>query len=651
MLAALNNADFNVTAGQLLAQMKKWNLQVNSMEANDINDGKTEDSCSPTFVQPVRIIEPDDTRDAGFIGNLRLVASDPEINLNSSLEEKHDEAANNIPRPDIEDSQKVYQLSDDMNLAQLESITSPEQEANDLVEVELEPETEAIINNLNAHAESLRRQLPTIMEPWCEVFPTTCCCRALFAAENGFSTSPKLYHILLEQAPTQTLLYAIALLNLADTETKAADEPVLRDHLWSTIEYYLRICTRTEIKNSVATRILHALLHTWNKLYQDQFPLPTSNTFQRSVRSRGTLLDKLVKTKPKKDASQKQRRSRWQAKAELDIGAISGFIAKRPSTWPLINWSGGQFGSTDGWWPTDDPKNAGLIETAAALSDHMTKIWATEQKEKHPRARKLPSLEDLGACNVPLIFDTLGLMLALELSSYAADFTSNGSLLHSPKWPTELSKFIDTTVRTLSLNAEYAEKFRKTYWLISAEQIGYSGKCKSVHTGPCTAAKEWQALNRSVHDWDEPRTWIERRLFTNRNSWPQTEDLVTADNMSMRSVSSFNSFKRFQALALHLKIGTPHSRSVRTKSTKSKMSVDSHLSWQLEHMLDIKAEDPATDKGGLEPLVEMEEDVARSEIAVLVTRDFGNDSQAMATPAVVDSSCVGQQEKTDIVNV
>lgn len=645
MLAALKNAGFIVTTGQLLAQMKKWNLMVNIVPADTIINDENKCPCDATNLQPVQVVEPDDTHDAGFIGGLRLVASNPDIRLGVCSTEKHEETTDDFTSQERLSSQEVATPLTNVDLAESENTTSPDQAHDDFAEVELEPETETVTGTLNAHAASLRIHLPTIVEPWCDPFPISCCCRSLFTAQDSFAKSPRLYHILLEQSAPHTLLYVLALLNFADTETQPAEESTLRDMLWSTTEYYLEICTRTEIKNSVATRLLHALLQTWNRLYEDRFPLPNVSSFRSSVTSRSALLDKVVKTRPKKPSLAKLRRSRWQAKAELDIGAITGFIAKRPSTWPLINWSGGQFGSMDGWWPVDNPQKTGLVETAAALSDHMTRIWATEQQD--PQKSRLPSLEDLRACNVPLIFDTLGLMLALELSSYAMDFTPTGSLLNSPAWPKELSKFIDTAVRTLSLNAEYAEKFQKTYWLISAEQIGYSGKCKSVHMGQCTAAKEWQVLERSIHDWDEPRTWIERRLFTNRNSWPQTEDLVTGDNMSMRSVSSFNSFKRFQALALHLKIGTPHSRSERTKSTRSKMSVDSHLSWQLEHMLDIKAEDPAADRADLEPLAEVEEDATGIKSSTPITKDFGQDNQGMLGPTHIVLTRVDERAKLE----
>lgn len=629
MLAALKNTGFNVTTGQLLAQMKKWDLMVYGVKADTIINDTIACPCDASVLQPVRAVDPDDAHDAGFIGNLHIIVSDMDDSLHSRSDADLHKSEGNVTTLEDTEASQIPPHST-ANVSTDEVLDVPTDLGNeDLADFDLEHDLELITNTLTSNAVFLQHQLPTILEPWCEPFPTTCCCRAFFTATDDFAKSPELFHILLEQVPPTSIIYAIAVINLINIEDQTRDEATLRNMLWSCIEQYLRICTRVDVKNNVATRILHSLLQTWNRLYEDRFPLPAITASRTSTLSRTALLNRIVKTKARSLGPVNVRRSKWRAKAGLDIGAITGFIARRPSTWPLINWSGGKFGSTDGWWPVDKPESAGLIETATAFSEHMTKIWATEQQ--NPKKSRLPSLEDLGACNVPLIFDTLGLMLALELSSYAMDFTPNGSLLNSPHWPKELSKFIDTTVRTLSLNAEYAEKFRKVYWLISAEKIGYSGKSKSIHTGPCTAIEEWQVLERSVYDYDQPRTWIERRLFTNRNSWPQTEDLVTADNMSIRSVSSFNSFKRFQALALQLKIGTPHSRSTRTKSTRSKMSLDSHLSWQLEHMLDIQKDDTAldssekADSGPLKTLNEREEDLLEAIVPETIPKDCEGD--------------------------
>ncbi|KAK5077531.1 hypothetical protein LTR24_009561 [Lithohypha guttulata] len=128
-------------------------------------------------------------------------------------------------------------------------------------------------------------------------------------------------------------------------------------------------------------------------------------------------------------------------------------------------------------------------------------------------------------------------------------------------------------------------KFRKCLWLTGAGNIGGTGK--PLHFGQCRYLREWALLEGNIHDFDEERTWIQRQLFPGGNTWPQAADLVKDDGMSIRSVFSSSSFRRFQGVALHLKLGsTPSLRSFLTKSS-GRMSLDSHLSWEFEHRLGI----------------------------------------------------------------
>lgn len=128
-------------------------------------------------------------------------------------------------------------------------------------------------------------------------------------------------------------------------------------------------------------------------------------------------------------------------------------------------------------------------------------------------------------------------------------------------------------------------KFRKCVWLTGAGNIGGSGK--PLHFGQGRYLREWALLERNVHDFEKERTWIQRQLFSGGNTWPQAADLVKDDGMSIRSASSSSSFRRFQGLALHLKLGsTPSLGSFLTKSS-GRMSLDSHLSWEFAHRLGI----------------------------------------------------------------
>ena len=607
MLEALKALDFDVTSGQLLAQMKKWELAVyitraeSSVEHNmpelleavwrsqsiDPTAEKHPDRDVTLPVRPGSASESFDSHDAGMLGDICLVSSNlsdgaDSIDWLESSSTLNEILLNDMPvPPEALDVEYLDTKNDN---------TSDEQGMSPSLQEMISEHRQDVFGTKLQHAQYIQRQLATITEPWCYTFPTDCCCHAFFHHQDNFTTSPELYRIMLEQSSSCSLKYAIILVNLMTFPNIDVNRQELREPLWSTIEYYLMICTRPTYKNSLASHILHSLVQAWNTWFGDDLSIPTTGFSKLRIGSLNTLVSKIMKARPvNADNTDTSIQSDWQSEAERNVNTIIGFLARRPSTFPLTDWSGEAFGSLNSPQTLRVQQDANeLLKFAQALSKYMREACSREASGTSEGSKSTP-LELLGDCDLFVIFDSLGLMIALELNSYATDLLDNTEgVSESSHWPPELRNFIDTIVRTLSLNAEYAEKFRKSYWLVTGKTIGYQGK--NIHFGSCNAMAEWRTLDRSIYEYDAPRTWIERRLFSGRNEWPKTEDLMTSDNMSMRSVSSFNSFRRFQALAFHLKIVTPHSRSIRTKSTRSgtsKMSLDSHLSWQLEHMLGI----------------------------------------------------------------
>lgn len=593
MVEALKGRDFVVTSGQLLAQLKKWDLMVYGHGSRGVlkaspqsrelrSEAKqsvgTERPSSSNESLAITTPEAEECQNKDTIAHQLLAPTVSELSMesldrqdsSSSLERVHTELSGLSPTLDT---------------------VSEREETGETTNDTLEPgdarlqTVKHVLAGEMASEESIVRQLPIVTEPWCKTFPTTCCCHSFFNGIGEFAESPELYQNILQQSSPSSLKYALALLNLSENQAHTPKKMDLKEPLWLTITYYLQLCTRSDCKNSLARSILYRLLRAWESIGEERLSLPTEVFAKRKAESRSGIFARMFRAKTMATMKEGKSAFDWEASSDRDIGTLIGFAAYRPSTFPLVNWSGQMFGNPATWSaPSGDYEPHDLVTTAKAFADYMESGCGFSSPPS--------AVQELVDYDSPLVFRSLGLMLALELSYYANDLMCRkGQLSDAATWPEELRSFINTTVSTLSLNAEYAEKFRKSYWLASTEKIGYQGKY--LHTGRCSAKTEWQILERNIHEYDEERTWIERRLFSGRGSWPQTEDLMVSDNASVRSVSSINSFRRFQALAFHLKIGTPHSRSIRTKSTKSmgsKMSLDSHLSWQLEHMLGLQEE-------------------------------------------------------------
>lgn len=60
-----------------------------------------------------------------------------------------------------------------------------------------------------------------------------------------------------------------------------------------------------------------------------------------------------------------------------------------------------------------------MVSTAALLAEHMKQKWATGQLFDSRKGIRSITAVDIENCNLPIIFNALGLMLVLELSSYA----------------------------------------------------------------------------------------------------------------------------------------------------------------------------------------------------------------------------------------
>lgn len=608
MLAKLKHSGFEVSPGQLLSQMKKWNMMVYGERASQaglplqppqgptgaitIDEAVSDElTLTPDFTSPPP--ERDSTEDLQY----RSISQPLYDAVGGRSLSSVDEAR--------EASGTEYQEYDDtISLGTPPPTYTPEASADETTFVN------AFINALEpemADSSAILRQVETITEPWCGNFPTVCCCRAFFFGEDRFSTSPKLYEIVLDQSCPQSLAYIMALLNLAATRPTGQTRAKVRRHLETAVENYLRICTRVEYKNKLAPHILHRLIRVWEDFADgDHLALPASNFLRYdTARTNGALLKKIFKTKPTILSKAKSSGCpvNWQTDSERDVGCLVGFTARRPSTFPLLNSDGEIFGSTKSWSTLGTSSLAELVPTAQQLAAYMQSQWSN--------GITIHSAYDLSDCNIPLIFMGIGLMIALEASSSAQGLIEpqSGTTAHGA-WTPGIRAFIEATVNTLSLNADHADKFRKAYWLVRCAKIGHHGK--TIHMGGerCTASLDWETLSRPILSYDEERSWIERRLFSGQgNTWPQLDDLLVTttptalDAASVRSTSSsIGSFRRFQALALHLKIGVHassslSSRSAKSKSTRSGMSTESHLSWQLEQMLDIRNEDDERSAG------------------------------------------------------
>lgn len=603
MLDQLKTRDFTVTSGQLLAQMKKWDLMVYTTHqkrpssTTDVETTPDHESPPPPYSPPrlstgplplVSVDEDLDLLDAGFIGGLRLTNSAEQCTNTVDDAQEH--------RFSLGEARDVAPAVSEEGRASSPGLVESEVVPNEDVNSPNQPSSASYPDWNMVDPQTILQQLPTIREPWCDKFSISCCCEDLFTGQGKFSKSPELYHLLLKQASPTSLQHAWAVIRLVEialVQNLSIDLPAL---LQTTILQYLTRCTDGQTKNRQANQILHHLLRLW-ELSNGGFPIHGySSSGGSHSRRKNDFYSKLFGLRPSRRSPESPCFD-WELISEQDVQTMVGFTVSRPSPFPLVNWSGLPFGCTDNWSSVCKEDDATLlVNTASALAQYMQQKWSETQADTSLTSLDMASL---GGCDLTRVFNTLGLMAALELDEYARNLIQkNGILSDSVKWPSELKSFLETTVKTLSLNSEYAEKFRKCYWLARVPEIGIGGKV--VHFGSCKASHQWSVLARDIGDYDEPRTWIERRVFSGPSSWPQPEDLATSDNMSVRSSSSINSFRRFQALALHLKLGTPHSRSIRSRSTKSKMSVDSHLSWQLENVLEI-GDEPLAAREAFDP--------------------------------------------------
>lgn len=608
MLAKLREVGFDVSPGQLLSQMKKWDMMVyadrvsHSGISQSLDEIMLQSSPEPVIADNDIVNGPADAASKVELDNVPPLppfsyGHSDESRWRFSAAERSDDTADGASFSSLEDLDELplegYYRSSKLDV----TAVHPDSIEEVLVKIPVHA-----LGSDAADPSSILRQISTITEPWCGNFPTTCCCQAFFRGQGIFASSPELYKIILDQSSPQSLIYIVALLNLVETKPAGEGRLELPTQFWDAVDFYLRACTRVDHKNKLAPHILHRLLRIWEVSDGDCLPFPVSE-FPRSsaARTHESLINKILKTRPS-TSEPRQPSSHtidWQIESERDVGCVVGFTVRRPSTFPLLNCAGEVFGSTDSW--NDTNNNDGTQRDLTELIPAANQIAAYMQSQWY-NGIAMHTAYDLGDCDLPLIFTALGLMIALETTSFAHDFSD------SKTWSPGLQAFIDTTVNTLSLNADYADKFRKAYWLVRCNKIGHHGKI--IHMGePCTAIQGWAILDRSIHDYDEERTWFERRLFSGRqNTWPQqANDLMTlsspnGDNMSIRSGESFNSFSRFQALALHLKVGTPASRSTKTRSSaRSRSSSESHMSWRLERMLQIRDDDDdeTEQEGGL----------------------------------------------------
>lgn len=458
-----------------------------------------------------------------------------------------------------------------------------------------------------ASAGSIIRHLPTIVEPWCSSFPSQCCCKSLFFGRDGFGDSPELYRIFLEQSQSEieSLQYVMALLNLAEVKSIGSHKEVLKGKFREALEFYLKLCTRVDFKNSMASTILHRLLKVSEKLLEGEYSatkrLSTRSLSSTSLKT-SALLEKIFETPPTNDQSTEtiNKNSSW-FKECADNAIILDYDGLGPSTFSSLNKQGRNFGMRPWAFNFDAGSADDNNEEAESTTEYPRPVFdglfltttaahvATMLEHQHKSTPVRGVSAELDSSNSSKVFSALGLMIALEFSTNVSFLYEVSSPISDPAhWTSQMTRFVYTFIESLGQNADCADKFRKAYWLARTSKIGREGK--GVHTGPCKAVKEWAILERSIYEFDEDRPWIERKFLANRLSLPHDNDIVLGDQMSIHSESSATSFDRFHQTAVRLQVGRvpSHKSAMSWKTTSSKrMSVESHLSWQLERVLAI----------------------------------------------------------------
>jgi len=460
-----------------------------------------------------------------------------------------------------------------------------------------------------ASAGAIVRQLSTITEPWCTSFPTTCCCHSLFLAKESFAQSPELYKILMEQSPIHKLRYVMALLGLAETRPTGLNKEVLKGRLREALEFYLKQCTRADVKNNMASTILHRLLKVSESVLDGEYSV-TTRLSTRSLSSTSlqtsALLEKIFKSvSPDKHSTNNETMPTTWFQECADNAITLDFAGLSPNKTSSLNQDGGQCFDNRPWaFNRDDSLSASQDDGSRenATSEHLRPIFdgtfltttatsiAIMLQQQHASV-PIKGVSSHGPSDYTKVFSALGLMIALEFSANAAFLSSAPGPISDPAfWTSEMHKFVYTFIENLSQDADCADKFRKAYWLARTDQIS-SPDGKNIHTGPCKASREWSIFSRNIHDFDEDRPWIERQFLARRLSLPRdtAKEIVVGDgdHMSIHSESSATSFDQFQATAVRLQVGrVPSARTFRTTSS-NRMSVESHLSWQLERVLEI----------------------------------------------------------------
>ncbi|KAJ9655378.1 hypothetical protein H2198_005752 [Neophaeococcomyces mojaviensis] len=452
------------------------------------------------------------------------------------------------------------------------------------------------------------RHLSTITEPWCTSFPTTCCCHSLFFAKDDFAQSPELYMILMEQSPIYKLQFVMALLSLVETRPKGSHKEVLKTRLRETVEFYLKQCTRTDVKNTMASTILHRLLKVSESILGGEYSA-TSRLSTRSLSSTSlqtsALMEKILKTTSleNRGTGDDNMPTKWFQEC-ADNAITLDFAGLCPNKFSSLNRRGQNFGNRP--WALHQDESSSTLAINDSVEDHTTEYprpifdgtflmttAASIAKMLQQQHASVPvkGVSSHGPSDSKRIFSALGLMIALEFSTNVSFlYEAPGPISDPAFWTSQMHKFVYTFIENLGQDAECADKFRKAYWLARTDMIGRDGK--GIHTGQCKAAKEWTILDRSIHEFDEDRPWIERQFLAHRLTLPHDNEIVMGDHMSIHSESSATSFDRFQATAVRLQLGRlPSTKSFQTSSSK-RMSAESHLSWQLDRLLEISDDGP-----------------------------------------------------------
>lgn len=608
MRQALEAKGFKVSSGQLTRKMKEWDLMVTD---NRRSPPETAETGSPASIE----------YDSYMIEQCSMTMR---AQLTGRGDHQASDASEHIPirrstADGLQSTQPLRQTrqcswnslhemdTDDPIVAPGESIIFGPQSW---------PLTSAV-------PEQIARERILLLEPCDYMLRSQCCCKAFFHCKGTFQDVQELYRLFkVGSSDKSTVRHGLSLILYAHTCPRGTQSLELQQALREAIERYLQLCTNVNTKNIVANAIVHAMLEVLQEMVGNEL------VYTPDVMAHLGLVCKSDLTRDAPDNVDRLRNLLYQI---FSVSALSctyriydqvelrSFMPNMSATdaesrdvvrlferlFPEVTTSNRSLNdeSQTSWQHShspgqrlDDKDFIGVVRrTSLALTARLEGLHLWRKTAASILARLCESIGVLSAMELsctghqPLEaiwqFGDIDSLTNSRLGTQGTigdETTSNRQYIESAERESDFARALIASA--LCRDPLTHGKFRQCVWLTTA---GHLGTEKPLHFGYCRYLRNWALINLSIHDFDEEITRSSRLLFLGRNTWAQPTNPVEDDSMSVRSTSSDNSFRRFRELALHLKLGsTPSLRSFLTKSS-SRMSLDSHLSWELEHRMGI----------------------------------------------------------------